>query len=67
MEMEQQQPRDSCSSASSSTTIDEGQQLQQSALNSRGDLTPADDVPILPNLPKYAICIRKGPSDFLGI
>lgn len=45
-----------------SSTVDE--EDRTSALNRRGELT--HNIPILPHLPKYAICIKKTPSDFLG-
>ena len=45
-------------------TVDE--RLNSSALN-RGELQLAHDISILPQLPKYVICIRKGPSEFLGM
>ena len=40
-----------------------------SALSPRpgSDMAMAQGIPILPHLPKYSICIKKGPSGFLGM
>ena len=37
-----------------------------SALSRPGEFTLAEGIQILPHLPKYSICITKGPSEFLG-
>ena len=50
-------------SSNDSSTVDDD---RTSALT-RGELTPAQNIQILPHLPKFMICIKKGPSDFLGM
>ena len=37
-----------------------------SALSRPGEFISAEGIQILPHLPKYSICITKGPSEFLG-
>ena len=50
---------------------DNGCCLESSALSSPrclpgSDIAVAQGIQILPHLPKYSICIKKGPSGFLG-
>ena len=58
----QPEPENDCSS-SSYYQEDE----LSSALSRPGEFTLAENIQILPHLPKYSICItKKGPSEFLG-
>ena len=60
---------DTASGEAVAGTTDEYSYLEDelpSALTRPGDFPLAEGIPILPHLPKYSICIQKGPSEFLG-
>lgn len=51
-----------------SLQADEEESLNESSsvLSRPGEFLPIEGIQILPHLPKYSVCIKKGPSGFLG-